>query len=278
MMYYYMLYHVTVYRYSIFKKLYNIFFCKESMSWMVSTRSIAKCFQQQEHGYAPSPRPSWLWSPSFFPLQSLQAGSQLVVVFSPDLGTPNKWGLTVITSNTNSDPGGHIICPKEEMSTVEMRFASWMFVATSIISLACLGLVLSSQMKWWLSSPFLNRVRWHVLLDSMNVWLFHFLSTHPSCGLSYNAATGMATLSLLRLLQLIVSCFSMIFGRAAIKILYVFNMFQHVFPLQYDRFARFCCVVLHYSITIWARCSTLQYNAIYSIYIICVKCTFFDIL
>ena len=74
-------------------------------------------------------------------------------------------------------------------------FASWISVLTSLISLACLGLVLSSQMKWWLSSPFLSRVRWHVLLDSVNVWLFHFLATHPSCGLDYHAASGMTTLS-----------------------------------------------------------------------------------
>ena len=45
--------------------------------------------------------------------------------------------------------------------------------------------VISSQMKWWLTSPFLSRVRWHVLLDCVNVWLFHFLATHPSCGLCY---------------------------------------------------------------------------------------------
>ena len=76
-----------------------------------------------------------------------------------------------------------------------IMFASWISVLTSVISIACLGLVLSSQMKWWLSSPFLSRVRWHVLLDSVNVWLFHFLATHPSCGLDYHAASGMTTLS-----------------------------------------------------------------------------------
>ena len=94
---------------------------------------------------------------------------------------------------------GHIICKEEELPAEDAILASWMSILTSIISFACLGLVLSSQMKWWLSSPFLNRVRWHVLLDSVNVWLFHFLATHPACGLRYNPASGLTTLSLLAL-------------------------------------------------------------------------------
>ena len=97
----------------------------------------------------------------------------------------------------NPYPAGHFVCndQEEELPDSDIMFASWISVLTSLISLACLGLVLSSQMKWWLSSPFLSRVRWHVLLDTVNVWLFHFLATHPSCGLDYHAASGMTTLS-----------------------------------------------------------------------------------
>lgn len=75
--------------------------------------------------------------------------------------------------------------PEEVGEEGEVMVELWVQVLTSAISFMCLGLVISSQMKWWLTSPFLSRVRWHVLLDCVNVWLFHFLATHPSCGLCY---------------------------------------------------------------------------------------------
>mgnify|MGYP002803525004 FL=1 len=116
-------------------------------------------------------------------------------------------------------PIGHFVCDdkEEELPDSDIMFASWISVLTSVISIACLGLVLSSQMKWWLSSPFLSRVRWHVLLDSVNVWLFHFLATHPSCGLDYHAASGMTTLSLFSTLCHIFFWFNKLMGFTIIK-------------------------------------------------------------
>ncbi|CAL1166605.1 unnamed protein product [Cladocopium goreaui] len=51
---------------------------------------------------------------------------------------------------------------------------------TTIMSLICLRLVINSEMTWWLSSPFLVLLRWHILLDAINVWLFH-ITLHPLC-------------------------------------------------------------------------------------------------
>ncbi|CAJ1435119.1 unnamed protein product [Effrenium voratum] len=62
--------------------------------------------------------------------------------------------------------------------------ATWEVVFTAIMSMICLGLVLYSQMKWWLASPFLILLRWHVLLDAVNVWLFHYLSVQPFCAVT----------------------------------------------------------------------------------------------
>jgi len=72
---------------------------------------------------------------------------------------------------------------KKKVAEKNTGFSGMTFVTffTAMMSLLCLALVLNSQMKWWLSSPFLVYLRWHVLLNAVNVWLFHFLAAHRWC-------------------------------------------------------------------------------------------------
>lgn len=84
--------------------------------------------------------------------------------------------------------------PDELCDEVEVTFSRKIAIWTTCLSVICLGLVLVSQMKWWLTAPFLSRVRWHILLDSMNVWLFHFLACHASCG--RDALSGLSLLAI----------------------------------------------------------------------------------
>ena len=67
-------------------------------------------------------------------------------------------------------------CEAEEYSPVAYVIMSY----TTIMSLICLRLVINAEMTWWLSSPFLVLMRWHILLDAINVWLFH-VTIHPLC-------------------------------------------------------------------------------------------------
>ncbi|CAE7632775.1 unnamed protein product, partial [Symbiodinium sp. CCMP2456] len=72
---------------------------------------------------------------------------------------------------------------KDMVAEQNTGFSGMTFVTffTAMMSLLCLALVLNSQMKWWLSSSFLVYLRWHVLLNAVNVWLFHFLAAHRWC-------------------------------------------------------------------------------------------------
>lgn len=56
-----------------------------------------------------------------------------------------------------------------------------------------------------------------MLLDSVNVWLFHFLATHPACGLRYNPASGLTTLSFFAILCHVFFWFNKLMGFTIIK-------------------------------------------------------------
>ena len=122
-------------------------------------------------------------------------------------------------------PDIHELCEE-----VEVSFSGKIAVWTACLSLICLGLVLISQMKWWLTAPFLSRVRWHILLDSMNVWLFHFLACHPSCG--RDALSG---LSLLAIASVIFLWLNKLMG---------FTIIKHHLAMLEKAFARSLCSVM----------------------------------
>ncbi|CAE7567789.1 unnamed protein product [Symbiodinium natans] len=68
-----------------------------------------------------------------------------------------------------------------EQDDQEWELGNFVACFTAVMSLMCLALVLNSQLQWWLTSPFLVYLRWHVLLNAMNVWLIHFLASHRWC-------------------------------------------------------------------------------------------------
>lgn len=75
---------------------------------------------------------------------------------------------------------GARLCHSDEP---KLKHTKWVSLFTCFESLLCLALVVSSQMKWWLSSPFLITVRVHVFICSAVVWALHVLAIFPECAL-----------------------------------------------------------------------------------------------
>ncbi|CAE7455228.1 unnamed protein product [Symbiodinium natans] len=73
----------------------------------------------------------------------------------------------------------------------------WASALTGLMSCFCLFLVISSQLKWWLRGPFLSKMRWHMVLDAVNVWLFHYVACHEPCACGHydEAATAATTIA-----------------------------------------------------------------------------------
>ena len=59
----------------------------------------------------------------------------------------------------------HLIihCPNIIVQTLDLNFRGWKTPFTMGVEI-CQGLVINSEMTWWLSSPFLVLLRWHILL------------------------------------------------------------------------------------------------------------------